>query len=190
MAMAEQQQRQEQNRPSSSSSSSTSPSPEMLSSSNELEFAQKATRAPPKGLNSPFTSMSQQKNGNGNASAPPRRPSPEEMIDYYTKKGLDKEAATKKVIDDLQKALTIAVSRYPKKAQEVEKSVRSVSGTLDAMATRLSAVEAKLDEKPDLGGVFMAGVAAGGFLQAVPHIVKAISQVGNSIRDTISSKQQ
>jgi hypothetical protein len=29
--------------------------------------------------------------------------------------------------------------------------------------------------------VFVAGVAASGFLQAVPHVFKAISQVGRSI---------
>ncbi|BBM99789.1 hypothetical protein MPTK1_1g23850 [Marchantia polymorpha subsp. ruderalis] len=118
----------------------------------------------------------------GTASKPP---SAKELIEFYKKKGLNQEAATEKAIEDMQKALTYAVQRFPKRAQAVEKSIVSVSSGMDRLAKRMDTLEAKLDTKPSFVGVFAAGAAAGAALQAVfsgvPHLIRAVSQVGRSI---------
>ncbi|KAL3684895.1 hypothetical protein R1sor_002917 [Riccia sorocarpa] len=93
--------------------------------------------------------------------AAPKPPSARELIEHYKTKGLDQEAATEKALEDMQKALTYAVQRFPKRAQAMERSVGSVTNSLEYLCKRMDTLEAKLDTKPSLAGVFGAGAAAG-----------------------------
>ncbi|KAL2653089.1 hypothetical protein R1flu_021217 [Riccia fluitans] len=121
----------------------------------------------------------------------PKPPSAKELIEFYTKKGMNHEAATEKALEDLQKALTYAVQRFPKRAQAMERSIGSVTSSLEYLSKRMDTLEAKLDTKPSLAGVFGAGAAAGAVLQATftaaPHLFRAIAQIGRSVEQPSSS---
>ncbi|KAH7373330.1 hypothetical protein KP509_17G050100 [Ceratopteris richardii] len=98
---------------------------------------------------------------------------------------MTREAASEKVIEDLQAALQRSL--YPMhKLVSLEKTFRTSASKFDATSQRLSLIESKLDGKPNIAQVFVAGVAAGAFLQtaakATPSICAALTDIVGSIR--------
>ncbi|MCO5588504.1 hypothetical protein L7F22_042461 [Adiantum nelumboides] len=124
------------------------------------------------------------------SSAPPPQtlpppPKPAELIERYAAQGMAREAASEKVIEDLQAALQRTL--YPmQRLVSLEKTFRSSAAHIESASQRLSAIEYKLDSKPSFAGVFAAGVAAGAFLQAAakatPTVFAALNDLFGNIR--------
>ncbi|KAI5079109.1 hypothetical protein GOP47_0006780 [Adiantum capillus-veneris] len=116
---------------------------------------------------------------------PPASPKPAELIERYVALGMARDAASEKVIEDLQAALQRSL--YPmQRMVSLEKTFRSSVTHIEDASQRLSVIEAKLNSKPNFAGVFAAGVAAGAFLQAAvkatPPVVAALNDLLGNIR--------
>eukprot|EP00249_Psilotum_nudum_P036825 c8831_g1_i1 orf=88-555(+) len=113
------------------------------------------------------------------------RPKPSDLIAFYTSTGMDRDAASEKVIEDLQNALRASFQRYSGQ-RRMDKSFRTAIARLEAATGRLSALERKLDSKPGFVEVFGAGVAAGAFLQTVvkaaPYVAGTVAEIYGNVR--------
>ncbi|KAI3868369.1 hypothetical protein MKW92_027130 [Papaver armeniacum] len=108
-------------------------------------------------------------------------PTPEELISHYESKGLEKNEASMKVIEDLQNVIfRILSSKGGKKDKFMAKSSRM----LDTVNTRLNILELKLDSKPNFGQTLGIGVVAGGIGSVVPHVFGAIGQIWKSVTNS------
>ncbi|KAH7437823.1 hypothetical protein KP509_05G090900 [Ceratopteris richardii] len=115
----------------------------------------------------------------------PGHPKPAELVERYMATGMAREAASEKVIEDLQAALQRSL--YPmQKLASLEKTFRSSATQFDQTSKRLALIESKLDNKPNFPQVFAAGVAAGALLQtaikASPPVFVALNEVFSNIR--------
>ncbi|KAI3977825.1 hypothetical protein MKX01_036665 [Papaver californicum] len=108
-------------------------------------------------------------------------PTPEELISHYESKGLEKNEASMKVIEDLQNVIfRILSSKGGKKDKFMAKSSRM----LDTVNTRLNILELKLDSKPNFGQTLGIGVVAGGIGSVIPHVFGAIGQIWSYVRNS------
>ncbi|KAI3866942.1 hypothetical protein MKX03_021985 [Papaver bracteatum] len=108
-------------------------------------------------------------------------PTPEELISHYESKGLEKNEASMKVIEDLQNVIfRILSSKGSKKDKFMAKSSRM----LDTVNTRLNILELKLDSKPNFGQTLGIGVVAGGIGSVVPHVFGAVGQIWSSVTNS------
>ncbi|KAK8967552.1 hypothetical protein KSP40_PGU011961 [Platanthera guangdongensis] len=102
-------------------------------------------------------------------------PSPEEMIAFYESKGLDRQAASLKAIEDLQSLLLRGADasrrdRLPPSGDLQRK--------LDNAIARLAILDMKLDSKPGYPESLAIGVASGALLgglsAALPSALRAL----------------
>lgn len=77
------------------------------------------------------------------AGAKKKRKVPAELIAHYTAKGMDERAASEKVIDDLQKALSFSFESYP--TQKVMMMDKALKSNVEAFNKRLSVLDAKVN---------------------------------------------
>ncbi|KAH6558998.1 hypothetical protein KP509_1Z032600 [Ceratopteris richardii] len=118
-------------------------------------------------------------------SSAPVHPKPVELIERYRATDMKREAASEKVIEDLQAALQRSL--YPMhKLVSLEKTFRTSASKFDATSQCLSLIKSKLDGKPNIAQVFVAGVAAEVFLHTTangtPSICAALTDIVGSIR--------
>ena len=114
-------------------------------------------------------------------------PTPDELISHYESRGLDHRAAAVKVVGDLQTAVIRLAS-----AGKKDRDLAAASRKIEALASRLAVVDAKLDSKPGFAEAFAVGIASGvavsGISGVLPHLAAAAGEVWSSARSVF--KQQ
>ena len=120
-----------------------------------------------------------------------RLPSPKELISHYESQGMDSQEASIKVIEDLQKALFGVISSGRGKK---DKLLAESSRKMDAVNSRLTVLDMKLDSKPGYVETFAIGLASGAALRGigaiVPHILGPLAQIWNSVTTATKSSPQ
>ncbi|KAI9087254.1 hypothetical protein K1719_030724 [Acacia pycnantha] len=115
-------------------------------------------------------------------------PTPQELITHYESQGLDSNAAAVKVIEDLQKALfgVISSGRGKKDRLLVDSSRK-----IDALNSRLTLLDLKLDSKPGYPETFAIGIASGAAVSGIgavmPQIVGGLAQIWKSVISVTNS---
>lgn len=115
-------------------------------------------------------------------------PTPQELISHYESQGVDSQAASVKVIEDLQKALFGVISSGRGKKDRL---LAESSRKMDALNTRLTVLDMKLDSKPGYAETFAIGLASGAALQGIgavlPHVLGPLAQIWNSASSVTKS---
>ncbi|KAK4269602.1 hypothetical protein QN277_022739 [Acacia crassicarpa] len=115
-------------------------------------------------------------------------PTPQELIAHYESQGLDSNAAAVKVIEDLQKALfgVISSGRGKKDRMLVDSSRK-----IDALGSRLTLLDLKLDSKPGYPETFAIGIASGAAVSGIgavmPQIIGGLAQIWKSVISVTNS---
>ncbi|XP_028772077.1 uncharacterized protein LOC114745361 [Neltuma alba] len=115
-------------------------------------------------------------------------PTPQELIAHYESQGLDSNAAAAKVIDDLQRALFGVISSGRGKKDRL---LADSSRKIDALNSRLTILDLKLDSKPGYPETFAIGIASGAAINGIgavmPQILGSLSQIWKSVASVTDS---
>ncbi|CAA0829518.1 ribosomal protein-related [Striga hermonthica] len=117
-------------------------------------------------------------------------PNPRELVAHYENQGMETQDASLKVIQDLQGALFRVVSSGRRKLTDTAsskspdtasaKSPDITSAKLNAIHSRLVALEMKLDSKPSYPQAVAVGVASAGIWNAVVQLWGLVKRVNSS----------
>ncbi|XP_028772079.1 uncharacterized protein LOC114738525 [Neltuma alba] len=115
-------------------------------------------------------------------------PTPQELIAHYESQGLDSNAATAKVIDDLQRAFFGVISSGRGKKDRL---LADSSRKIDALNSGLTILDLKLDSKPGYAETFAMGIASGAAINGIgavmPQILGSLNQIWKSVASVTDS---
>lgn len=107
-------------------------------------------------------------------------PTPQELISHYQSQGLNSEAASIKVIEDLQNVLFRVISSDNRSKKD--KLVGETSRKIDAVHARLAVVDMKLDSKPGYAEAFGIGVASAAAFRGIESVWPHVVGIWNAVR--------
>ncbi|KAM7253837.1 hypothetical protein ACFE04_031519 [Oxalis oulophora] len=120
-----------------------------------------------------------------------KSPTPQDLVTHYTEQGLDSQAASFKVIEDLQNVLYRMISSNSSRNKK-DKILTDASMKMDNLNSKLGLLNMKIDSKPGYAGVFVIGVASAATLDGVkavlPSVFQGVAQIWGAVRGATTSK--